>query len=208
MEIDPLPNGSSSIAATTPETASTKPTSITVASHPATKRSNPITGPSRKRSLPTSQASLTWLNPTKSPTIRHFESHFPCFPFARHQTQVGRGESNGEPASAEELVDIDVFQEAKKVIDGLRNQEAGPALAWCADNKSRLKKSKSKFEFQEFVELVRAENNMRSISYARKYLSPWGATHMKELQRVMATLVVRSHTECAKYKINLIPPLN
>lgn len=41
-----------------------------------------------------------------------------------------------------ELVDIDVFQEAKKVIDALQNKEVAPALAWCADNKSRLKKSK------------------------------------------------------------------
>jgi len=42
----------------------------------------------------------------------------------------------------QDLVDIDVFQEAKKVIDALQNKDAAPALAWCADNKSRLKKSK------------------------------------------------------------------
>lgn len=64
----------------------------------------------------------------------------------------------------------------------------------------------SKFEFQlrlqEFIELVRAENNLRAITYAQKHLSPWGATHMKELQRVMATLAFRSNTECAKYKVN------
>lgn len=42
----------------------------------------------------------------------------------------------------QDLVDIDIFQEAKKVIDALRNKEVAPALAWCADNKSRLKKSK------------------------------------------------------------------
>lgn len=42
----------------------------------------------------------------------------------------------------QDLVDIDVFQEAKKVIDALRNKEVAPALAWCADNKSRLKRSK------------------------------------------------------------------
>lgn len=63
----------------------------------------------------------------------------------------------------------------------------------------------SKFEFQlrlqEFIELVRADNNMRAISYARKYLAPWGATHMKELQRVMATLAFRSNTDCPLYKV-------
>ncbi|EOY18435.1 LisH/CRA/RING-U-box domains-containing protein isoform 2 [Theobroma cacao] len=114
-----------------------------------------------------------------------------------------------ESSNIQDLVDIDVFQEAKKVIDALRNQEVGPALAWCVDNKSRLKKSKSKFEFQlrlqEFIELVRAENHMRAILYARRHLAPWGATHLKELQRVMATLAFRSNTGCAKYKVLFEP---
>jgi len=42
----------------------------------------------------------------------------------------------------QDLVDIDVFQDAKRVIDSLQNNEVAPALAWCAENKSRLKKSK------------------------------------------------------------------
>ncbi|KAL2925768.1 Protein MAEA-like protein [Bienertia sinuspersici] len=65
--------------------------------------------------------------------------------------------------------------------------------------------SNSKLEFQlrlqEFVELVRADDNMRAIKYARKYLAPWGSTHMKELQRVMATLAFKSCTDCATYKV-------
>lgn len=44
--------------------------------------------------------------------------------------------------ACQDLVDIEVFQEAKKVIDALQNKEVAPALAWCSDNKSRLKKSK------------------------------------------------------------------
>ncbi|CAN0899123.1 Protein MAEA homolog [Linum grandiflorum] len=114
-----------------------------------------------------------------------------------------------ESSNIQDLVDIDVFQEARRVIDALQNKEVAPALAWCADNRSRLKKSKSKFEFQlrlqEFIELVRADNHMRAIAYARKYLSPWGATHMKELQRVMATLAFKSATECATYKVLFEP---
>ncbi|XP_077215234.1 lisH/CRA/RING-U-box domains-containing protein [Tasmannia lanceolata] len=114
-----------------------------------------------------------------------------------------------ESSNIQDLVDIDVFLDAKKVIDALQNKEVTPALAWCAENRSRLKKSKSKFEFQlrlqEFVELVRAENNLRAITYARKYLAPWGATHMKELQRVMATLAFKSNTECATYKVLFEP---
>lgn len=45
-------------------------------------------------------------------------------------------------SSFQDLVDIDIFREAKKVIDALKNREVASALAWCADNKTRLKKSK------------------------------------------------------------------
>ncbi|EES17767.1 macrophage erythroblast attacher [Sorghum bicolor] len=110
-----------------------------------------------------------------------------------------------ETSGIQELVDIDVFLDAKRVIDSLQNNEVAPALAWCAENKSRLKKSKSKLEFllrlQEFVEFVKAKNCIQAIAYARKHLAPWGNMHMKELQRVTATLVFRSNTNCTPYKI-------
>ncbi|KAL4556813.1 hypothetical protein LXL04_034976 [Taraxacum kok-saghyz] len=110
-----------------------------------------------------------------------------------------------ERSNIQDLVDIEIFYEAKKVIDALRNKEVAPALAWCADNKSRLKKSKSKFEFQlrlqEFIELVRSENNFQAVMYARKYLAPWAATYMKELQKVFATLAFTSNTGCQTYKV-------
>lgn len=51
-------------------------------------------------------------------------------------------QSNDFEMECQDLVDIDVFQEAKRIIDALQNKEVAPALAWCADNKSRLKKSK------------------------------------------------------------------
>lgn len=114
-----------------------------------------------------------------------------------------------DSSSLQDLVDIDVFHEARRVIEALQNKDVAPALAWCADNKSRLKKSKSKFEFQlrlqEFIELVRADSNIPAITYARKHLAPWGATHMKELQKVMATLAFKSSTECTTYKVLFEP---
>ncbi|KAJ6901997.1 macrophage erythroblast attacher [Populus alba x Populus x berolinensis] len=53
-----------------------------------------------------------------------------------------------------DLVDIDVFLESKRVIDALQKREVAPALAWCADNKSRLKKSKVFFEPKQWDFLV------------------------------------------------------
>ncbi|WVZ96583.1 hypothetical protein U9M48_042200 [Paspalum notatum var. saurae] len=110
-----------------------------------------------------------------------------------------------EISGIQDLVDIDIFLDAKRVIGSLQNNEVAPALAWCAENKSRLKKSKSKLEFllrlQEFVEFVKAKNFIQAIAYARKHLAPWGSIHMKELQRVTATLVFKSNTNCTPYKI-------
>nr|XP_043615328.1 protein MAEA homolog [Erigeron canadensis] len=114
-----------------------------------------------------------------------------------------------ESSNIQDLVDIEIFYEAKKVIDALQNKEVAPALAWCADNKSRLKKSKSKFEFQlrlqEFIELVRGENNVQAVMYARKYLAPWANTYMKELQKVFATVAFTSNTGCEIYKVLFEP---
>lgn len=110
-----------------------------------------------------------------------------------------------EMKNIQELVDVDIFFEARKVIEALRNRDCTEALTWCSENKSKLKKSKSKFEFklrlQEFIELVRAERMMDAIMYARKHLAAWGSTNMKELQQAMATLAFKSNTDCAGYKI-------
>lgn len=110
-----------------------------------------------------------------------------------------------ERSNIQDLVDIEIFYEAKKVIDALQNKEVAPALAWCAENKSRLKKSKSKFEFQlrlqEFIELGRGADKLLAVKYARKHLVPWAATYMKEFQKVFVTLVFKSDTGLEKYKV-------
>ena len=54
----------------------------------------------------------------------------------------------------QDLVDIDIFREAKKVIDALKRREVASALAWCADNKTRLKKSKVCVSLSTFTFMV------------------------------------------------------
>ncbi|KAJ4764788.1 Macrophage erythroblast attacher [Rhynchospora pubera] len=110
-----------------------------------------------------------------------------------------------DSANIRELVDIDVFIEAREVVESLQNKKVAPALAWCAENKSRLKKTKSKLEFllrlQEFIEMVKLNDYLKAIAYARKYLAPWGPTYTKELQHVTATLAFKSGTNCTTYKV-------
>jgi len=62
-------------------------------------------------------------------------------------------------ARIEPLCDLHVFGGARRVSDALRARDAAPALAWCEEQRARLKKAKSPLEFklrlQEFIELLR-----------------------------------------------------
>lgn len=42
----------------------------------------------------------------------------------------------------QDLVNIEMFLTAKEVEESLERQETGTCLAWCHDNKSRLRKMK------------------------------------------------------------------
>lgn len=76
-------------------------------------------------------------------------------------------------ANIVDFVDIDVFMQSRKVIDGLEAKDCTEALNWCSEHKSKLRKLKITFEFelhiQEFIELVRREERHKAIEYARKY---------------------------------------
>ncbi|KIY92088.1 Protein fyv10 [Monoraphidium neglectum] len=62
-------------------------------------------------------------------------------------------------AGIDQLCDLHVFGGARAAADALRARDAAPALAWCAEQRARLRKAKSPLEFklrlQEFVELLR-----------------------------------------------------
>jgi len=103
-----------------------------------------------------------------------------------------------------QLVDLDIFLAAKKVVDGLNRRDCTEALKFCIENRTKLRKIKSSLEMnlrqQEFVELVRKEALHEAIAYARKHLAPIALTHLKLIQRVMASLAFPASTPCPTYK--------
>lgn len=103
-----------------------------------------------------------------------------------------------------DLVDIHLFLGAQRVVQALRNHDCTEALAWCAENSSRLKKNKSKFEFslrlQEFVEMAKQGRRVEAIQYAKKHLAPWASLYLPEFQRTVASLVFTDKTTCSVYK--------
>jgi CTLH/CRA C-terminal to LisH motif domain len=65
-----------------------------------------------------------------------------------------------EETGSEQLCDLHIFTDAQRVVAALRQRNCAPALAWCAENRARLRRIKSSLELQlrlrEFLELVHA----------------------------------------------------
>ncbi|KAK5671376.1 GID complex subunit containing RING finger motif [Batrachochytrium dendrobatidis] len=105
----------------------------------------------------------------------------------------------------QDLVDIDLFSQSRKIEAALLKKSCNECLQWCSDNRSSLKKAKSTLEFnlrlQEYIELVRVSKTSQAIAYARKYLTPWSDTHMQQIQQAMGLLAFTSQTTCKSYKL-------
>jgi len=129
-----------------------------------------------------------------------------------HLLRAGHQNSAASLASetgVKDLADTEIFAAAQGVVKALKSRDCSVALAWCAENKSRLKKVGSNLEFklrvQDFIELVRKNAKMEAIKYARKHLSPWATSEMQDLQRAMAALAFQPETDCFPYMVLFDP---
>ncbi|KAF1332366.1 Macrophage erythroblast attacher, partial [Globisporangium splendens] len=103
------------------------------------------------------------------------------------------------------LVDHELYSECQSILQELQARNTAPALAWCAQNGSRLRRLQSRLEFrlrlQGFIELVRQQKPFDAIEYAQVYLTPLAmqrddqqvkdADHA-EIEVAMGTLAFRS----------------
>ena len=71
------------------------------------------------------------------------------------------------PLFPQHLVDVKVFQVCQHVEEGLRSRNTGPCLAWCHENRSKLRRLKSTLEYrvrlQDFTELVRQDRRIEAV---------------------------------------------
>lgn len=109
-----------------------------------------------------------------------------------------------EQSGLENLTNIELFMIARKVEQSLESGDTSTCLAWCHDNKSRLRKSKSTLEFelrkQEFIELIKQDKKLEAITHARKYLSQVDDYQRKELEHIMGLLALPLTTQKQPYK--------
>lgn len=103
-----------------------------------------------------------------------------------------------------DLTNIDIFLVSRDVENSLMERETSKCLAWCHDNRSKLRKLKSSLEFnlriQEFVELVRSDRRIEAVRHARKHFSTYEEDQLQEIQHCMALLAFPANTEISPYK--------
>jgi len=107
-------------------------------------------------------------------------------------------------AGIEDLTNISLFLVAKEVEDTLNQKDISRCLAWCHDNKSKLRKMKSTLEFnvrlQEFIELIKADQRLEAVKHARKYLAIEDAEQLAKVQKACALLAYPKESHMHPYR--------
>lgn len=79
-----------------------------------------------------------------------------------------------QATNIEPLTNINIYLAYRDIEISLSKKETAMCLAWCQENKSKLRKIESTLEFQlrqqEFIELVRNNKRLEAVYHARKYL--------------------------------------
>ncbi|XP_022664768.1 macrophage erythroblast attacher-like isoform X2 [Varroa destructor] len=93
-----------------------------------------------------------------------------------------------------ELTNTELFLVSRDVEDALQRGDTAPCLAWCHDNKSKLRKLHSTLEFnirqQEFIELIRLGQRMEAVKHARRHFSTLEPEQLDDIQRTMFLLAL------------------
>lgn len=103
-----------------------------------------------------------------------------------------------------DLTNVDIFRVSRDVEADLRSHKTAKCAAWCADNKSKLRKISSTIEFQlrvqEFVELIRSDKRLEAVMHARRTFAAFEAEQMPEIRQCMGLLAFPVHTEMEPYR--------
>uniref|UniRef100_A0A6G1SLS1 E3 ubiquitin-protein transferase MAEA n=1 Tax=Aceria tosichella TaxID=561515 RepID=A0A6G1SLS1_9ACAR len=104
----------------------------------------------------------------------------------------------------ENLTNMELFMTARRVETSLEAGDTSKCLAWCHENKSKLRKLKSTLEFklrqQEFIELIKKDRRSDAIFHCRKYLSNFEEPQRGEFEHMMALIALPLDTQIEPYR--------
>lgn len=109
-----------------------------------------------------------------------------------------------EHSDLKNLTNLEIFQVSQKIRESLAAGDTSKCLAWCHDNRSKLRKNKSPLEFklrqQEFIELIKQGKQGEAVLHARKYLSNVDDSQQKEFQHMMGLFMHSLDTRKEPYR--------
>ncbi|KAL0335016.1 UNVERIFIED_CONTAM: protein RMD5 [Sesamum radiatum] len=103
------------------------------------------------------------------------------------------------------------FQEIHQILKALKSRNLEPAVNWVSTNQERLKESGSNLELKlhklHFVDILQNRSRADALQYARTYLAPLASYHMKEIQKLMGSLLWAGKLDKSPYA-NLVDPIH
>lgn len=101
-----------------------------------------------------------------------------------------------QQADIEQLVDLETFAGAQKVIQGLKSRDCSKALIWCGANRAKLNRIGSTLEFnlriQEFIEIIRQPAGTGSSTLSNQSSSELATNSTTSLTRTFLASALSS----------------
>ncbi|KAF2359242.1 CTLH/CRA C-terminal to LisH motif domain [Trinorchestia longiramus] len=92
-----------------------------------------------------------------------------------------------ETRNIKNLTNLEIFETAYEVEQSLEKRDVTKCLAWCHENKTKLKKLNSSLEFniriQEFIEMIKRDERMNAVWHARKFFTAQDCKQLPSIQQ-------------------------
>lgn len=101
------------------------------------------------------------------------------------------------------------FLELHQILDAIKVKNLEPALKWASTNREKLKLNGSNLELKihrlQFVEILKGGNRAAALNYAKTFLSPFAALHMREIQKLIVCICWMGKLESSPHSELLAP---
>jgi len=113
-----------------------------------------------------------------------------------------------------EVIDLykEPFIELYQIMEGLKSRKnLIPAITWAQNKRSQLETQGSNLEFKlhklYYIQFLSSGNRKEALQYARKNFPHFASGHLKEIQRLMASLLFINRLDKSPYSDFLSPIL-
>ncbi|KAL6517558.1 hypothetical protein OROMI_033259 [Orobanche minor] len=95
------------------------------------------------------------------------------------------------------------FQELHEIVKAMSSRNPEPALNWATANRERLKKSGSDIELKihrlHFIQILQNRSRSEALKYAKTHLAPFALHHMRDVQKLMGSLLWAGRVDKSPY---------